>query len=941
MVDPNSLYADANNPVGGYLPPIDPERSTNIWDIPVNLVKDVADLGQGFAVIGSLAKTRALETFYGQSPIRPEDLGTASNIVGGIVNHYVTNYVNPVLSGHPEDIAMHWVQHPLDVFDVAPAPPISKLGKPLAAGLKTVPGAAQLGHGAKVFADKATDFLRTNEYTKQLAVPLSKQALQSGIRNQVAQATADAYQATRALLDSKLKAVPAADKAELMQLLEGTAERYYKPGFNFERDIHPATRDYMETLRPIIAQDTQKLKELGSVTAEQVFKDRWLSAAASAAKAFGLTSEELAEIAKNPEALMALIKDAQRFLNRRGVEPIYQGRLSEAQMKNTLAHPYQLPDNTLRVAADKARAAISGEMPTQKTSMEYARTQLQRGAQFSTDSRGVTLARHAQLLQLYNTTKVLLQRMLDAQVDIAKMTPAEIAAKGLVEFYPKEFLGRIGGGLKAFTDEELSTIAGTALSAPDRIHLPGWMVESFERLTTPGKGKIERILTGFANFARRYVLGFNFTLPEWQFAQTTVMLGVTQFRGPRDTIVSLMSYMLALDKKVQAIVPENLLGEQFVADAGHALLPGIAGKAIEKTIDFNFKRLEIYDRAVRYVAAGYYALKLSEKLPELGGPIRGMLSSGEAVERLQKVFASPEAVQDVNKSIMKAIGDFSALQSEKRALLRTTFLWWNWIEAITKHTAMLPMEHPFKLAIGQRIAAMQSELFQDQDLPDTMKQAGAVRIGNQVNPQGIPYYVSGGSVNPYTAPGEIIEQLRQPLEGEESSTILSQMNPIFPIFAAVFFAVNPNTGKEFTSPNMLRYHGKQYDPADVMRGEFKEQRPRPNLLEFAARTLFPTPTRLAERLYAKVTTGGEPTAFTTIGGDPAPRVLFNSGGQPLEATSLQEIVLETMLGTRRVPVDTSSTAKMEQLQQKALRNMRKQAPKQMNPDKLYGGISND
>lgn len=927
MQDPQAAHSN----LGGFIPDMGTPRGSNWYNIPGNIALDIADMGQGLAAMGSFAIERTRAPLFGQSPIRDGDLEGLQRITSGIVDHYHKAWIDPIIHGDFGSIGTNLTQHPLDLFDVAPIPAVKALKIPQAA--KLIPGVNQLGkvaHGIEQAAMR-------NEFTRPIVEGAKTRALQGGIKNEVAELTSQEYQQVRASLDEKLKSVPPADQQELVALMEGSAPRYFQPGFVFDRDLHPATRDYIETARPIIAKGTQMLKELGSVSAEQVYRDRWLSAASAAAQVFQLTPQEMAEIAKNPQAMEALIRDSKAYLNRRGIEPIYQGRMTEGSMKQTLAHPYRMPDYTLRAAADKARASVEGEIPTARTSMEYARTALERGNQFSTDSRGVTLARYAQVLQLYNATKVLLNRMLDAQADVSRMTEKQIADAGLVPFNAREFLGKIGGGLKVFTDNELQAI--TANTIGEKIYLPHWMVGAIERATHPTAGTIEKTLAGFANFARRYVLGFNFTLPEDQFAQTLVMLGMTQFRGPRDTILSLMSYTLAFDKQVQSIIPKHILPEQFVSDAGTQLLPGRAGKAVEKVIDFNFWRLGVYDTVTRYVAAGYYALKLSEKVPELGGPIRGMLSSGEALERMRGVFASPEHTNQVNKSIIQTLGDYSALQSEKRALLRTTFLWWNWIEAITKHVAMLPSNHPYKFAIGQRLAWASADLM-DPNLPVGMRQAGAVRAGDSTNPQGIPLYVVKGSMNPYSAVAELAEQIGQPIAGEESSTLLSQMNPVFPIFTAVALAFNPSTGEEFHSPNLVQYHGKQFKYEDLKRGVYKSQHPRPNVIEYFARTLLPAPTRFAERVYAKVTTGGEPSQFTTLGVDPAPRTRFNSGGRPIEAAPLHEIALETLAGMRRIPIDTSGYKKMEQMQKRSINKALQSAKSQLSPDALRGHISN-
>ena len=154
--------------------------------------------------------------------------------------------------------------------------------------------------------------------------------------------------------------------------------------------------------------------------------------------------------------------------------------------------------------------------------------------------------------------------------------------------------------------------------------------------------------------------------------------------------------------------------------------PGAIGQGVEKVVDFTFAGTGAYDVATRMVApAGYYAIKLSEKYPELGGPIRGLISNGEAINRIES-NGQLEHQRMVSKQVLTPRGLWTPAISEA-GLLRSTFLWWNWYEAIVKFGLSLPQTNPYKVAILKRAADMVPGFIQDANLPEGLKKARAFR----------------------------------------------------------------------------------------------------------------------------------------------------------------------------------------------------------------------
>lgn len=960
--------------------PADPNTVPRAIDNPVSIIGnaflDVIDMGRGLGTLGSAFAGRTLDVVHGNFPIQPEDVDTVQAIGSGILDFYNKTYVQPIVQGRPQDIATYALEHPLDFFLDANA-----VGKGLKLGTlaqkasvlpgvsHTVQAAQQLGLNAKGLFGGVMQVARNNEAIGPAVAKIDELAQTFALKNQILGNTEKLYAEAKAELDAALAAVPAAERPGLLAAAEATDPRIIEQGYAALSD--PA-RHFVETARKYMSQSTAWELQQGRVTANQVFIDRYLPALEAMKSMFGYTDEDLLRLMEDPKQLEAAIRAVKERLNAVGVDPIYQGRLSSKQAKGVIAEPLKIPPFSLRVAGQGARAELDkikgiqgvknvGETP--KAAWEYARTQLKRGAQYSTDSYEVTLARYTQAAQLFSAYDTLLKRIFAMADKPIEVTPELMEAldKGLaVKFYPRLLFKRVVRDMPGFNPQELQTLIDKTL--PEELILPKALAGAFENIATQKPSYLGRLYNGFANFSRRYILGFNVLFPEWQAGQNIVMLALTQFTGPRDAFISFMSYALAADKRLAKAMPPELISDALAGEATMASLPrsigeakqmlqpvadklkdikaqgvvkgtaaaaGAIGQGVEKVVDFTFARTGAYDVATRMVAAGYYAIKLSEKYPELGGPIRGLISNGEAINRIEKVMGSLEHQRMVSKQVLTTLGDYGRLQSQKRALLRSTFLWWNWYEAIVKFGLSLPQTNPYKVAILKRAADMVPELIQDANLPEGLKKAGAVQVKGE-NDQGVPLFVLKGGLNPFTSISEIAEMIAQPFEGNESSTVLGGMNPIFPLISSQIFRMNPQTGREFSDPRLVHQDGKQYRPDDILAGRLIEQRPAPNVIEYTVRTLAPQPTRFAERLFAKATTGGEPSQFTSVlSGEAAPRILYNTGGEPLAAASVGEIFLEYVLGIRAMPIDTAATQRIESLKGNTLKKAMKSAARQI------------
>lgn len=914
-------------------------RGAGLLQIPGNLLQNIGDWGQGLSVMGSQVGARILETTAGQPIIRQDDGTNALNFAKAILDDYKTGYVDPIVNGRPADLYRRAATRPLDVASDALmlAPGVKAAGK--------LPGVARVAESVKLGAAGARQrlfgaveqaALRDQGTVGNVARAWQEKATRDSIVTPSARAAYEQFLKDKAALDAAHAILSPEEALNLRGKLEG-----WDPEVLRGQAMSEGMQEYHQAAGRLDLDNQNRLSPMGHVSAEQAWREKWKPMVKQWFRSvYGVEApEDLMKLP--PDKFAKLLHAVSVYFKKRGIQPVHVPRMKEGNIRRVLREPGEIEPWMLKHQMRNTGAGL-GVGDAVKSPFEYERTALETGAEFSNDAHSSILARRLQVLQAHELFTRMMSAVMDASADISRLTPEQIAVldkdPAVMRFRPREFFGSIMDQAPVTTAFDTTQTVQRIFA--EEVFIPTPLAKALTNLKPWKVGSMERFLQGFANFARRYILGFNFLWPEKQFGQNLSMLGMFQFRGPKDALVSFASYVLMTKPEIRALVPELIKGEAF---AGEAAAPAFGGRlgqaqaAVEKVVDFTFQRGQFYDRLSRGVAGVYYALKLSES-PALAGPIRGMLTTGEAINRMELVFSNTAHMQQVNQKVITVLGDYSRLAAKERQAIRSCLLWWMWYEHILKYAAALPANAPMKTALMGAIAQTHTRLREDADgdaegMPEGLKKAGAVKLYGMENDQEIPQYLMAGSLTPLATISELVEFFRQPVEGSESSTVVGAMNPLF-TFGVALMGINPQTGREFRDPRLVSIGGRQYDYHELQQGLLNEKHPRPLMaggLEYAMRTIFPTPTRLAERVFAKVTTGGEPSQFTSVlSGEAAPRVVYDSGGEPLAAGSVWDIVKEAMLGFRAFPIDEEANKQNASIDRYRLRKALRAAPRQIN-----------
>lgn len=882
---------------------IDPNRGAALTDLPMNFAADVKDMAKGLFEMASIPVARIYEAASGNGALigRPSDPIEFGNFVSGIIDQYKTTYFDPFAQGRPGDILQTAIEHPVQILgDAIPAAQALKVPKMLGAGVSAV---AKTEQG--LAATKAASDLAKRLYSQLETTAPAVGDLISGLKadtefaQPVRKELMTELQSERRTLRPLFEAMPAAERKIIHKVLDG---RIIAP----QGALSKEAQAYIAARRALNSKMANWLIGDGLATAEQIELNRWIPAVL---QKFG------GKVSDYPmDTLKKLVEEVKADLTSRGVDPTYVPWMTEGQVKRSLStSPWKIPDKLAHIGVKNASKGATVETPG------FAKGR--KGAQKDTyhdNDLELALARHTDVSKYH----IFFRNLIDRAIKLG-MTPEDFTKlsieqqKHLAPFNLRQFFLDTTKHIRAMSDEfskdllaERATIVATL---PEVTYLPKDVAKVLSGATARAS-LVERAVKYAAGFSRRYMLGTSPLYPEKQAIQNEVMLFTAQFQGPQDIVKSIASHILASNKEVRASIPAALLADEAaIVGAEAGMLPTKVGAAVDKFVDFTFKRAAKYDNLFRTKATIYYALRMSEKLG-FKPLLVEMCSVGDAINRLQAIANDPITLEQLAKRVNNLCGDYSTVTMNTgiRQHLRTSLLWYAWYEHIVRYAYALPASNPYKMSIMNHMAQLMPTLYDDNSAPEYLREAGAVRIQGKTNPQGLPEYAMASSMSPFGTLPELFAMVTTPFNEKagDGAGIFSAINPIFSMAIALIGKKNPQSMRDFSNPDLYKFQGKQYHPEDVAAGKDAEEvHPVPNAIELLGRQTFSWPTRTAERIYAKATQDAEPSQFTVpMLGQAAPKRVSSQGYAPMAADDWHDIGMQMLLGFRALPIDDQAEA---------------------------------
>lgn len=883
---------------------IDPNRGGSISDVPMNAVKDAADIAKGMYQVAALPIARLFEATSGNGGLfRESDITEFGKFTADIIDQYKTTYLDPVLQGRPLDILQYGVEHPIQAAgDWIPALKVAGVGK-IAGKAASIAGKsealAKAGETAKMLygqletkAPAIFEAIETARTDQQFFQPLRKELVDT-LNNQ-----------ERAALIESWKAVPAAEQGVMSRVLEGTlAQKLSQQG-----------QAFVDLYKPFVKRLGDRILSDGLVSAAEIEMARWIPATL---QKFGGAVNDY-----DPQTFARMVEAVKKELTAQGIDPAYVPWMSQKQVQSVLNRaPWSISDRLTKAAIANKEAGQVVDQPG------FAKARKGTGEGYHDNPLELALARDTESWKYHLFFRKLMDRAIQLGTSADEFTklPFEKQA-GLVPFNLHEFYKEVVGGVvEKIADKE--TLAATL---PEVVYMPRTVARALKNVRSGSSGPAKFIQ--YANgFAKKYMLGLNPLFPEKNYLNNETMLFVSQWQGPQDIAKTVASHILAMNPEVRKAIPAHLLNEDVAGKlgSGAGMLPTPVGKVIDKLADKNLARAAKYDQLSRAKAIIYYALHLSEKLghKKLIGEI---CSAGDAINRIQGVANDSAAVVELSRRVNQVCGDYSqvTMRTGWRKYASDSFMWYSWWEHATRFAFALPARNPYKTSIMNHLAQVAPVWFEDEAAPEYLRQAGAVRIQGKTNPQGLPEYVTASSLSPFGTVPELLQMIHAPFNeyAGDGAGLYSSVNPLFSVLYALIFHKNPQSLRDFSNPDLVKFQGRQYKPEDIAAGkqDIQEVHPVPNPIELVGRQTFSWPVRAAERIYTKATADAEPSQFTApIAGQAAPKRVSSLGYEPMAADNWGDIALQIFLGFRAMPIDDQAEMMRQMYEPKQQQQMQR------------------
>lgn len=595
----------ANDPVG------------TAADVVFNTGYDLIDTADGLGTMANAITARMVDAVpwtnhMPQSPIRPEDFGTAAKIGSAIVGNYQHSYVDPITQGRPLDIGKHFIAHPfnslMDVNAVAQAAKIPTLIKGAVSKSAVVQDALDAANQIK---------------NQQLAkvIPPETQAAVKGVQeiNKSFKAAVNAEDmAFHNELGKAFQSIPKAMRGDVQAYAEG-----WHPALHAGQPVPPEIAQYLakaETYSKVMRDRIQNYAP-GADLALDKFQPALV-------KLRGLTTDAWQALPR--EKQLEMLAEMQAELASKKIEAQYSPHVSAIEAEATIGNPTKMPkigiknklkSRSNRVILDGIKAQIAklvaqrdealakGVTAAQlkplndkiaaldkeltdllKDKAGFLMTKQTVGETAITSHYEALRTRWIQISQFHNAYNKILEQCLKLSEDlqtlknapdpaakqVANMTVAELEKAGYTAISGEDLVQMILGPLEGAVLQEQELAAIVEKIVPGEVFMPKAMQSSLKaamkQRTRAGGNWVVDTYDKLVTMSKRYMLGGKPTYGPAQGLQAMAMCDFVSMNGVRSTLAHVSAYYMATKSAVRNAVPlsiaENIL-ENTVSRARH------------------------------------------------------------------------------------------------------------------------------------------------------------------------------------------------------------------------------------------------------------------------------------------------------------------------------------------------------------------------------------
>lgn len=910
---------------------------------------DVKQLAGGLGVVGSTVDQRFLDSFipkalyendmgaaFAKDPlnamlprgiIQPGDLELGTKLVGGIIDHYKSKFVEPILKGDFNTPWNYFLSNPvMFAGDVLPAAgPLKAAGR---AAMARIPGAASAATRAGEIASGVANRVPGVKYMRDRGAAANE--LREADLRYMQQATDQDMRN----LQEMYHRIPQDIRNDLYEIGEYTNPARYHEAVQ----QHPELRDFLQQMNRMTDDMRERLSAAGGAPA--------MSPEQTMLQKYGP-----ATLARHGDDLVAEARSSGI------VPPDYNGgpRLEWLYRNGRL-------DTRLGVIQAEMQAVGIDPPPFRNVTRQATASSNQlRGSLFGRDVEGLQVRQHdpnAMPRDVMTSQRTPRGEMLSAEArgnafdNFVGRHLEQLAFLHLRDMIGESMAGRLAGqGQHALVNvrqfmANAAQAAGVSPEAttnilqalPDSIQLPKGAADVVnDALRTVRWRGWDEIGNAFKSFT----LGTNPRWPVNEAIQSAMTFVASANKSPRDLATSLMAYAMAFNPELRARMPHNWV-EHLTETRPWREIQAEHAQNMREMLGRGYaprQAIPALSQSVAAISANYewFTSRIFQAQGMVGNVSRvqkGLHSIMRAVEdadpstrvaftdamnltrrnlQVEAGLANPQVMETAARDVLRWYGDYGPLAAKLNWLPRKFFPFWMWNRHAFSIAKALPAESPIKTALLNQVYVHAPELFQDKDMPEAYRRAGMIKIPG-VGPNGGELYHGAKGSTPFMTTYEDLMTLGdmmstvyggQGASGFEVEAGKSYMgvHPLAGAHSVVFQGRNPTTGGKFRNPHLIQDGEHQYKQTGE--DKFTEIDVSLPVQNIPAKLITPT---LEKDIRTAIAYPHKPTDVTTIGD----KAIARNQKHPEGLKNYNAVQLMLNRATKYLPTEGSITKEDEE-----------------------------